>query len=83
MLKIYALKHLQVKENWKYFAMVIDRIFLIVFLFACIVGSTAIFMMVPWSHYTVEQPIDLQLVRSMSLNFTAGESHPRSCRDDF
>lgn len=73
----------QVKENWKYIAMVIDRIFLIVFLFACIVGSAAIFMMVPWSHYTVDQPIDLQLVRSMSLNFTAGEPHPRSCRDDF
>lgn len=50
-----------VKENWKYIAMVIDRIFLIIFLFACIVGTVAIFSLVPWSIYLTDKPIELRL----------------------
>lgn len=67
-------KTMQVKENWKFIAMVIDRIFLIVFLFACILGTVAIFGMVPWRNYTHEMPIDLQLTRLMALNLTGLEA---------
>lgn len=70
-----------VKENWKYIAMVIDRIFLIVFLFACIVGTVAIFALVPWSNYITEKPIDLQLTRLLALNITEGEPYLRTCQD--
>lgn len=61
--------------------MVIDRIFLIVFLFACILGTVTIFAMVPWSYYTSEKPIDLQLTRLIALNLTGDEPYSRSCRD--
>lgn len=62
--------------------MVIDRIFLIVFLFACIVGTVTIFAMVPWSYYTTEKPIDLQLTRLMALNLTSEQaSYSRSCQE--
>lgn len=76
----------QVKENWKYIAMVIDRIFLIVFLFACIVGTVTIFAMVPWSYYTHEKPIDLQLTRLVALNLTTTSganqtAFSRSCHE--
>lgn len=64
--------------------MVIDRIFLIVFLFACIVGTVAIFAMVPWYHYLYEKPIDLQLTKLVALNATdssLSDLQMRSCRD--
>lgn len=68
--------------------MVIDRIFLIVFLFACIVGTVTIFAMVPWSYYTTQKPIDLRLTRLMALNLTnasgilmGDDPYSRSCRD--
>lgn len=61
--------------------MVIDRIFLIVFLIACIGGTVAIFGMVPWENYTVDKPIDLQLTRLLALNLTGNELYSRSCRD--
>lgn len=55
--------------------MVVDRIFLIVFLFACIVGTVAIFAMVPWHHYLFEKPIDLQLIKLSALNVTSGDGN--------
>lgn len=71
----------QVKENWKYIAMVIDRIFLIIFLFACIFGTIGIFGLIPWDHYLNEKPIDLQMTRLLALNLTSGENLSRGCHD--
>uniref|UniRef100_A0A6G1SFK3 Neuronal acetylcholine receptor subunit alpha-4 n=1 Tax=Aceria tosichella TaxID=561515 RepID=A0A6G1SFK3_9ACAR len=63
-----------VKENWKYIAMVIDRIFLIVFLFICIVGTVAIFATVPWTYYLNEKPIDLSQITLDTRNLTGGDT---------
>ncbi|PRD29471.1 UNVERIFIED_CONTAM: Acetylcholine receptor subunit alpha-like protein [Trichonephila clavipes] len=52
------LKH--IKEDWKYVAMVIDRLFLYIFTFACIVGTCGIFLQAP-SLYDPEKPIDVTL----------------------
>lgn len=59
--------------------MVIDRIFLIVFLFICIVGTVAIFAMVPWTYYLNERPIDLDLTRLQALNLTSGDTLKHGC----
>ncbi|XP_035213794.1 acetylcholine receptor subunit alpha-like 1 [Stegodyphus dumicola] len=49
-----------IKEDWKYVAMVIDRLFLYIFTFACIVGTCGIFLQAP-SLYDPEKPIDVTL----------------------
>lgn len=54
--------------------MVIDRIFLIIFLFACIAGTVVIFAVaVPWSYYLNEKPVDLQLIKLLALNLTSAD----------
>ncbi|RWS26061.1 nicotinic acetylcholine receptor subunit alpha 1-like protein [Leptotrombidium deliense] len=49
-----------VKEDWKYVAMVLDRIFLWIFTSACIVGTAGIFLQAP-TLYDSAEPIDVKL----------------------
>ncbi|CAG0894178.1 unnamed protein product [Darwinula stevensoni] len=50
----------EVQEEWKYVAMVLDRLFLWVFTIACVVGTCGIILMAP-SLYDTRAPIDTQL----------------------
>lgn len=49
---------MQVEEDWKYVAMVLDRLFLWIFALACVVGSAVIILQAP-SLYDTTQPIDI------------------------
>lgn len=49
---------MQVEEDWKYVAMVLDRLFLWIFTITCIVGSGLILFQAP-SLYDTTQPIDI------------------------
>lgn len=51
---------LQVKEDWKYVAMVLDRLFLWIFTLAVIVGSAGIILQAP-TLYDDRVPIDIRL----------------------
>lgn len=51
--------NVQVEEDWKYVAMVLDRIFLWVFTIACIVGTALIIFQAP-ALYDTTKPIDIQ-----------------------
>lgn len=46
-------------DDWKYVAMVLDRILLWFFTVACVVGTAGIIMAAP-SHYDARQPIDVK-----------------------
>lgn len=48
----------QVEEDWKYVAMVLDRLFLWLFALMCIFGSATIILQAP-SLYDYTQPIDI------------------------
>ncbi|KAG5344499.1 ACH1 protein, partial [Acromyrmex charruanus] len=50
----------RIKDDWKYVAMVIDRLFLWIFLVTVIVGSAGIILQAP-SLYDTRAPIDIQL----------------------
>ncbi|XP_076334111.1 acetylcholine receptor subunit alpha-like 1 isoform X1 [Tachypleus tridentatus] len=49
-----------IKEDWKYVAMVLDRLFLWLFSTACIAGSVGILLQSPFL-YDTEKPIDVKL----------------------
>ena len=51
---------LQVKEDWKYVAMVLDRLFLLIFTVAVLVGSAGIILQAP-ALYDTRAAIDVQL----------------------
>lgn len=44
----------QVSEDWKYVAMVIDRLFLWIFVFVCVFGTLGMFMQPLFQNYTVK-----------------------------
>ena len=50
----------QTKEDWKYVAMVLDRLFLWIFTMAVIVGTAGIILQAP-SLYDDRKPIDKEL----------------------
>lgn len=49
---------LQVIEDWKYIAMVLDRLFLWIFTMACILGTVLIILQAPVL-YDTTKPIDV------------------------
>jgi nicotinic acetylcholine receptor len=51
---------LQVKEDWKYVAMVLDRLFLWIFTLAVLVGTAGIILQAP-TLYDDRRPIDVRL----------------------
>lgn len=51
------LKH-QIGEEWKYVAMVLDRLFLWIFAVSTIIGTAAVFLQAP-TLYDTDQPIDV------------------------
>lgn len=51
---------LQVKEDWKYVAMVLDRLFLWIFTLAVLVGTAGIILQAP-TLYDDRIPIDVRL----------------------
>lgn len=59
--------------------MVCDRICLIVFLLACVVGTVWIFSTAPWAYYLKERPIDLDQVRLQALNLTGCDTLKNGC----
>lgn len=50
---------LQVEEDWKYVALVLDRLFLWIFTIACVVGTALIIFQAP-SLYDTTDPIDIR-----------------------
>jgi nicotinic acetylcholine receptor, invertebrate len=50
---------LQVEADWKYVAMVLDRLFLWIFSVACVMGTALIILQAP-SLYDNTRPIDIQ-----------------------
>lgn len=52
--------HLQVKEDWKYVAMVLDRLFLWLFTIAVVVGTAGIILQAP-TLYDTRVPIDITM----------------------
>lgn len=56
---IVMLHRSQVEEDWKYVALVLDRLFLWIFAIACVVGTCLIILQAP-SLYDTTNPIDIQ-----------------------
>ncbi|KAH7637673.1 Acetylcholine receptor subunit alpha-like 1 [Dermatophagoides farinae] len=51
-------KYLQIEDDWKFVAMVLDRLFLWIFTISCISGAALIILRAP-SLYSFKQPIDV------------------------
>lgn len=59
------------KEDWKYVAMVLDRLFLWIFTLAVVVGTAGIILQAP-TLYDDRVPID---VRMSEIGFTTAKPH--------
>ena len=59
-LPLPCLRPMQVKEDWKYVAMVMDRLFLWIFTVAVLVGSAGIILQAP-ALYDTRAAIDVEL----------------------
>ncbi|KAK8783602.1 hypothetical protein V5799_010031 [Amblyomma americanum] len=62
---------IEIREDWKYVAMVLDRLFLWLFTIACVVGTAGIFLQAP-SLYDQTDPIDVkfsQVARRMKKDY--------------
>ncbi|CAK9299887.1 unnamed protein product [Gordionus sp. m RMFG-2023] len=53
----------QIKEDWKYIAMVLDRLFLWIFTISCVLGTCGIILQAP-TLYDNRKPIDISTVPS-------------------
>lgn len=51
---LFVRYHSQVSEDWKYVAMVIDRLFLWIFVFVCVFGTLGMFLQPLFQNYTVK-----------------------------
>lgn len=69
----------QVKEDWKYVAMVLDRLFLWIFTLAVLVGTAGIILQAP-TLYDDRIPIDVKLseIASATAKPAAGSTPPPS-----
>ncbi|XP_065156853.1 LOW QUALITY PROTEIN: acetylcholine receptor subunit alpha-like 1 [Atheta coriaria] len=56
-----------VEEDWKYVAMVLDRLFLWIFALACVIGTGMIIFKAP-SLYDTAKPIDIQISKVAKKN---------------
>jgi len=63
-----------VKEDWKYVAMVLDRLFLWIFTLAVLVGTAGIILQAP-TLYDDRVPIDVKLSDIASLTAKPGGLH--------
>ncbi|CAN7982904.1 unnamed protein product, partial [Ixodes hexagonus] len=59
-------EHIEVREDWKYVAMVLDRLFLWIFTAAVIVGTCAIILHAP-TLYDTREPIDVRLSEVLTV----------------
>lgn len=57
---------IEVKEDWKYVAMVLDRLFLWIFTAAVIAGTCAIILHAP-TLYDTREPIDVRLSEVLTV----------------
>lgn len=57
---ICSISQLQVKEDWKFVAMVLDRLFLWLFTIAVVVGTAGIILQAP-TLYDTRAPIDIKM----------------------
>lgn len=66
---------MQVKEDWKYVAMVLDRLFLWIFTLAVLVGTAGIILQAP-TLYDDRVPIDVRLSEIASATAKPGVPPP-------
>jgi nicotinic acetylcholine receptor len=59
----------KVREEWKFIALVIDRLFLVIFTLACVCGTVSIILQAP-SMYDMTQPIDEQISHKFNQNIS-------------
>ena len=64
--------YLQVKEDWKYVAMVLDRLFLWIFTLAVCVGTAGIILQAP-SLYDDRTPIDREISDIIPMSGKTGQ----------